>query len=379
MKLRSFLFLMILFLSFSPLFCVLSLAWDIYPVDPVWLDGNIQIANDPISDQPFIVYMDHDDLRNNGGPKMKLAHNTSSGWQVNSIESFTEYFIADWDANISFHPLTKVPYVVYFDKDWNLKIGYPYSGLSNYSYWKSKIIDFNIRSFTTSFAFDHYGIPWITYNVSDGNRISTKIAFYDKSKLNFIKFDNICSTTFAIDPSTGRPAFAYYKIDSYNPAQARLCYTYFNGSVWKSSIVDKNQYSYWQKPSIAFNPITKSPSIAYSSGFNEYGETLKYAYFSNGQWNISIIDSNYVWGQISLAYNPINNQPSILYAVDYSHSDPNMYAPLIYAYSDGNNWHYDIVYSSNNTNLIYESSLVFSKDGKARIAFNGEGLKYATQ
>lgn len=355
-----------------------SSAWEILQVDGVYLNSEIQMVNHPDTDNPSVVYFD------NYSPEAELRYATLSNgqWEVSVVKSFRGYGISDWDACLDFHPQTGYPAVTYFDNNWNLF----YAATAGGSRWYEEPVDYDVHSAVTSFAFDGNAIPWIACQVSDkaAHRVSIKIA--RKSGINWdvsIFEQDAAYPNVAIDPLSGHPCIAYIRISSYVPPQGIMMYAHFDGYNWIKETVDSQPYVDIAEVCLAFRTGTNYPAIAYCAGIAEDDKALKFAQWNGSNWEIETVDeTGDIWGQIELAFNPRSGHPAIVYCIeDESTTWPDPYdTPLMYAHYDGSQWTKEVVDTVQYTNVIYEKSLVFGRQGDARIAYDGgTTLKYASK
>lgn len=327
-----------------------SSAWEILQVDDVYLNSEIQMVNHPDTDNPSVVYFD------NCSPEAELRYATLSNgqWEVSVVKSFQDYGISDWDACLDFHPHTGYPSATYFDENWNLFYAANLGG----SQWYEEPVDYNVLSVVTSFAFDHNGTPWIAYQDYDKIAYQVRIKIAKKSDINwnlFVFEEDAAAVNLAINPATGYPSVAYFKISSYAPPKAKLMYAYFNGSVWIKEIVDNQSYiSAYDAPSLAFNPGSNYPAIAYSAEIIEDDGNLRYSYWNGSSWiKETVDDTGNIWGQIELAFNPRSGYPAIVYCIEDESTWPDPHdTPLMYAHYDGNQWTKEVVDTVQYTNVI---------------------------
>ncbi len=370
MKKRKYfviIFTMAFLIILQGLFSV-SVAWEIMTVDSVHLGSEIQMVNHPTTDNPAIVYFD------SSTHEFKYSILNNNLWDITVVKSFTNYSISDWDACLDFDFETGYPCVTYFDGNWNLFYACSLGG----SQWYDEPVDYDVYSGVTSFAFDHNGTPWIAYQDYDKIAYQVRIKIAKKSGINWnlsVFEEDAANVNLAINPATGYPSVAYFKISSYAPLKVKLMYAYFNGSVWVKEVVDKQSYISPALPSLAFNPGSNHPAIAYSAEIIEDDGNLRYSYWNGSSWiKETVDDTGNIWGQIGLAFNPRSGHPAIVYCIEDGSTWPDPHdTPLMYAHYDGSQWTKEVVDTVQYTNLIYEKSLVFGRQGDARIAYDVGG------
>jgi outer membrane protein assembly factor BamB len=358
-----------LFLQFALLLISFSktYAWQTVLIDSVALDGNIEMVNNPVTDDPSIVYFDHQT------DSLTLATLNNGEWDIDVIKSFTNYTVSDWDACLDFHPQTNLPSVTYFDNNWNLY----YAAFDGTSEWHEQVVDQNVTSVVTSFAFDHNGTAWIAYQVEEEfpPKVLIKIAKLAGTNWDISVFEeNAGMVNLSINPATGYPAITYARIQSYAPPQGIPMYAYFSGATWVKQVIDSTPYGEGSVPCLDFQPGSNYPAIAVSTGPIGVDKHLKYYAWNGTKWaKITVDESGNIWGQISLAFKSTTDLPAIVYSIE-DESYP-FHTPLMFVQYDGSQWVEEAVEYVEDKNLIYEKSLTFDKDGNARIAY--AGLKYA--
>jgi hypothetical protein len=355
--------------------------WSIVPVHPASMDGGIQMKNHPDTGDPAIAYFDWlitGSGSNTAAPRVKYTTLQNGNWDVDVIETFSDYFISDWDVCLDFHPQTKSPSITYYDGSWNLYLATRVGD----SQWNKELVDSNVAGSTiTSFAFDSQGIPWIAYLANNEGKPRIKIAKNNGANWTISLFEeDAILLNIAIDPATGRPSIAYYKILSYVPPQVALMYAHHNGSSWIKEAIDDGSYEDVSEGSLTFNPVTHYPAVAYCAG-TDHMRALRIARWTGTSWAKEIVDDRAdIWGEIELAYDPVIGTPAIVYSIDtgsanYSPPAPLIPAPLMYAEYNGASWTREAITFFDYANIVSEKTLTFSSRGVPRVAFSG--LNYA--
>jgi hypothetical protein len=137
-------------------------------------------------------------------------------------------------------------------------------------------------------------------------------------------------------------------------------YAYQHGPDWSTTTV---QHGFFTFTSIAVNPVTDEPMIAYSQITSE---GLKLATLSNGVWTTQVVDPSFYGQTTSLAIDPAGN-PAIAYR-DYTSG------ALRVARWTGTQWTITTL-----SEWVAAIAIGFDLRGVAHVAFASDaGLRYAT-
>ncbi len=165
------------------------------------------------------------------------------------------------------------------------------------------------------------------------------------------------SCSLALD-SQGRAHISHMSLDY--SGNFDLDYIAETGSGWSAATIETGYYS---STSIAINPVTDEPMIAYS----EVGsQGLKLATLSGGTWTTQVVDPSFYGETVSLAIDP-SGRPAIAYP-DYTA------ATLRVAMWTGTQWTIAILETG-----VTDASIRFDAGGVAHVAYaSPAGLEYAT-
>ena len=135
-------------------------------------------------------------------------------------------------------------------------------------------------------------------------------------------------------------------------------------SLWLTGVVDDtDRVGFYQ--SIALEPGTEYPAIAYS---DESNGNVKFAQWDGSTWNRMVVDSG--GPGVSLAFDPVTSTPSISYG----------WGKLYFSQLNGSSWNTEVIERNGTYNDV--TSLVYGPDGNPCIAYTGSqgktsGLKLA--
>jgi len=134
--------------------------------------------------------------------------------------------------------------------------------------------------------------------------------------------DDVSASSIAIDPDTGFPAIAFTDIST--PGAARLGYAEWDGDDWAITTIDDigpiALGSSGLYPSLAFDPAHGNPAIAYHVAQPLVDSRLKLAWHDGTMWRTQTVDSGTGVGlHPSLAFNDFGDGfPSISYLQDFN-------------------------------------------------------------
>ncbi|HUT61266.1 MAG TPA: hypothetical protein VNA25_25740 [Phycisphaerae bacterium] len=218
--------------------------------------------------------------------------------------------------------------------------------------WNTQTVDSNgsVGRYT-SLAFDVYGHPAIAYY--DATNTSLKfvhdtdgdLSFLDETPVTVVNDYNEGRCTSMAFDGLNRPMVAHY-----DDTNDDLRFSVEEPGVgWVTTTVDNYGSSGWT-PSVAINPTTGRPAIAYPRS-----NDLAYAEWDGTQWDITVVDSTGTVGfNASLAFDPADGNPAISYC-DISNEN------LKFAWYDGSSWHTQTVDS--NGAVGRSTSLAFNDYG----------------
>ncbi|MCR4319547.1 MAG: carboxypeptidase-like regulatory domain-containing protein [Candidatus Brocadiaceae bacterium] len=248
--------------------------------------------------------------------------------------------------------------------------------------WQIETVDTGPVSESTSLAFDASGKPAISYVGPDNLKYAHfNGSLWDITTVDEGAMDDMCCTSLAFHPLSGKPAISYYDL-----GDSVLKYASFNGAAWVITPVDSIDSASIREEdgatSLAFDTSGR-PAIAYSDDGDVHNGILKYAHFNGATWDITSIDPGGCVGEsVSLAFDPVSGNPSISYIADCEGigSDTDH---LKYAHFNGTAWDITTVDSRGDGSMDESSSLAFDSSGNPAIAYargiseDDSNIKYA--
>ncbi|WP_338790565.1 choice-of-anchor D domain-containing protein [Bernardetia sp. MNP-M8] len=302
------------------------------------------LAMHPISGEPYVAY--HDGSK---GYKITVARFDGTNWRLVGNSGFSAGRIRYHDMAI--HPTSGEPYVVYSDEvnfaentvmrfdgtSWQL-VGSIGSAGSNGLYQK---IGFHPIS----------GEPYVAYQ--DGaNGYKTTVMRFDGTNWQLVgtagfSLGYTYHQDLAFHPISGEPYVTYNDSGEYDDGTGNFVgngtvIMRFDGTSWQmvGSVVPTGIYQ-----SLAFNPTTNEPYIAYSDSQN--GRKTTVMRFDGTNWQLvgtagfSIDKAEFQ----SLAFHPVSNEPYVAYS-NYE----NMNGAILMRF-DGTSW--QMVGSAPSASAIY--------------------------
>ena len=233
------------------------------------------------------------------------------------------------------------------------------------SVWQLETASFEQSSFT-SLAFDILGRPAIAY--AAGASLTLKYVHDTDGDLTFTDETPVTVSagsftgvfpSLAFD-STNRPMIAHGDIS----ANELLFSVEEPGIGWVTSTVVSNPAAGASLPSLAVDPDTDFPAIAFGGG----ASGLQYAEWNGVNWGVDPVDPNSgVGSRVSLAFDPADGHPAISYE-----NDINVTKQQNFAWHNGSIWQAQTVDTGGN--IYLQSSLAFNDfgNGFASIAFLDE-------
>jgi hypothetical protein len=256
------------------------------------------------------------------------------------------------------------PAIAYYDETADDLHYASYDGTS----WTSTPVDTtgNVGKYC-SLAFGPGGNPAIAY--FDDTTDDLKFASFDGATWNLSVVDasgsvgQYCSLAFS---PGGQPAISY--------KESFLAYAIFNGATWQiTHNLDPSEADISNDTSLAFDPLSGHPAIAYREG--GFGSRLKYVFFNGSNWLPRVVDSPGTVGEhCSLKFDP-NGSPAVSY-YDETNKD------LKFATYDGTIWTPETIDSDPVLVLGNHTSLAFLPNGQPAISYwalSNRDLKYATK
>ncbi len=182
-----------------------------------------------------------------------------------------------------------VPHLCFYGGDISGNMGLVYATLSS-NRWVNQSLEGTSGSTgqQCSIAIDQQGTPHISYisGPDYGGNYVVKHAYLNGGSWAFesVASSQYTQTSIAINPVTDRPAIAYYVVPN-----GGLTLASENDGTWSSLTVDGGYAGF--NPSLAFDALGR-PRIAYSGGLTY---ELRYAEWTGASWAISVIDPTSVW------------------------------------------------------------------------------------
>ncbi|MCX5653333.1 MAG: PEP-CTERM sorting domain-containing protein [Planctomycetota bacterium] len=325
-------------------------AWVTTQVDT---DGNVgfltSLAQDPVSNYPHISYYDQTNS------SLKYASWGGSGWNTQTVDNwgyvgpYSSLAFYNNDAprisytSYTYNGATKVPngikYAYWIGGYWHIEfvqagtnvgeytsLAVDATGRSHVSYydrssgtlryaiqngtvWNIQTVDTGDTGLYSSLKLDTNGNPRIAYH--DETNGTLRYAAYDGSVWHYTTVD--ASTHVGAHPSlaltsTGDPIISYFDSTNTDLKLAMYDGDWHVGAVDTAGIVGFGN-------SLALDPETDLPRIAYASGNPEAGDTdLKLAYWDGLAWQFEDVDTPGIVGEYpSLALDPDTGVPMVSY------------------------------------------------------------------
>ena len=217
---------------------------------------------------------------------------------------------------------------------------------------------------STSISADLYGTPTIAFStVALSNEAIFVVADENNNTIITDEFSDLVAGVGEDAPehlsltfdSINRPFIAYH-----NTTEGELhLATSTGGPSWFTTVVDDTATQSGLAPSLAIDPTTGYPSIAYHN-VEGVSQTLRYASWNGTSWDLEII-ANFATNA-SLAFDPADGHPAIAYQDTFTES-------LRLAWYDGTSWQTQEVDGVGATG--YHPSLAFNDfgDGFPSIAY----------
>jgi hypothetical protein len=258
------------------------------------------------NERPAISY--HDDTNDD----LKYARFNGSAWQTETVDmtgNVGQYTSLAFDhlgrPAIAYQDFTNgsLKYVQDTDGDFSLLDEAPVTVVQQFfeGFWPSLVFDHLNRPMIAHQDFANSDLRFSVQNPSIG-WVTTTVDSTDSTGV---------SPSIAIDPATGFPAIAYH--DSTN---LDLRYAAWDGDSWNATTVDAPGSVGWH-PSLAFDPADGNPTIAYFDSTNSPSANghLKLAWHDGIAWQTQTVDAVGNVGRMpSLAFNDYGSGfPSIAY------------------------------------------------------------------
>ena len=160
------------------------------------------------------------------------------------------------------------------------------------SRWTYESVDKNFAGQTTSLAFDLAGNPAIAYEVTRAKTRDLKLARFNGVTWSTQVVQagvNAMWLSMAFD-GTGAPAIAYSDDANGDGRIDTLKFAHWNGSTWVREVVDASvsAEALATYPSLAYDPSTGNPAIAYNSVDLPKGP--RFAWWSGTAWVIEQVE-----------------------------------------------------------------------------------------
>ena len=210
----------------------------------------------------------------------------------------------------------------------------------------------------TSLAFDHTGRAAIAYN----DISNARLRFLYDSDGDFDFTDEFPDTidSFAANEDAQYTSLAFDSLNrpmlSYVTRRGELKFAVRETLDWRTRTIDNSELGIEIASSLAIDPSTGHPAIAYTSIF--LNASLKYARWDGNDWILETVDSNGSTGaQPSLAFDPTDGNPAVAYH-DLINGD------LKIAWHDGVEWQNDIVDDGGGSGVVgMNPSIAFREFG----------------
>ena len=266
--------------------------------------------------------------------------------------------------------------MTYFDQDWGLYL----ASKGTDTFWTSEFVsNLTLGGIATSFEYNNEGTTWIAYQ--DLNYAEEIFRVYVANRASSgwnvsLVAEDAAAVDLAINPQTGYPAIVYFQVTNMQPTPAGvITYASFNGMTWDKEVVSSQEYMGGSGiSSLAFDPLTHFPMIAFTAEIQSGNMDLYYASRNESNWSVELVENVGDLNQwIELECNPVTREPSVIYTIKSGH--PRYNKPLIYAYRDDTNWNYELV----GKEVSRTKTLAFNNNGFPVIAYakEGGGLHYA--
>ena len=272
------------------------------------------LAFNPATDEPYITYANY-----GNSYKATVRKFNGSSWEIVGLDGFSAGEVAN--NVIAFNPATDKPYVAYMDGGYNEKVtvmkfdgsSWVSVGTTKFTAGKASSFDFAFNSATNE--------PYLVYANSDNSNKLTAMKF---NGANWITVGSegfsiaAGSPSIAFNPSTNQPFVAF-------DGNAKANVMKFNGSDWIT--VGSSEFSSGEISNIdlAFNPETNEPYVAFDDFSNSYNTTVMK--FNGSGWVVvgragfTNCPHNSLFN--SIAFNPETNEPYVAYN-DYQNSGANV-------------------------------------------------------
>ncbi len=224
--------------------------------------------------------------------------------------------------------------------------------------WQHQVADQVANNDTgtwTSLAFDVLGSPAIAFMEPANSRL--RFVHDTDGDLDFLDETPETIDGFPVNQEANYISLAFDPLNrpmvSYITDSGELMFAVRETLGWFTTTIDTNEIEIEIASSLAIDPDTGFPAIAYTGIFLE--GSLKYAQWDGNDWVLDTIDSSGSTGlQPSLAFDPTDGNPAIAY-----HNPDNQ--DLRIAWHDGTQWQTDIVDSNGNVGI--NPSIAFREFG----------------
>jgi len=253
-------------------------------------NGDVSIAFNPSTNQPYVSHRNSEI----NTAKAKVSYYNGSAWTDYGLAPGAIGFSAGdiGYESMAVNPATNQPYVVYMESAGNNKV--------------------TVMSYT--------GVAWATVG---GTNVSDGIGWPARRR------------GIAFNPSTNQPYVAYADNNQTGTSNTKkLTVKYFNGSAWALVGSAGCSADGIADASIAFNPSTNQPYVAYTDLNPTYYQKMTVIYFNGSNW-VTLGNAGFSAGtadDVTLGFNPNTNQPYVAF-MDGANS--NKATVMLY---NGSNW-----------------------------------------
>jgi hypothetical protein len=262
------------------------------------------------------------------------------------------------------------------------------SALAYWTWTSEMVVEYpGFQTWYHSLAFSPTGDPAVAFIGPEGKRQGPAVIFATRTNGAWrkqivdpsVSGDIPCGLAFS--PDTGLPWIAY--------GGSSLRVAEFTGSAWRVVVLDANQ-TWSLGMSLAFSKPGANepayPAIAYSvqvgKGKNATTQ-LRYASREGGSWAIHTVDTGPVWRWSSLAFDPSSRQPTIAYSTTEGGTRAYPLAPwttLRFAWTDESGWHTEVVSttpgSGQEAMLAYDNGGIPALVDRAGDNYNYQDVRY---